>query len=104
MRVLLAAGSALALGGCAQLMENRVEDELIQSGIPPRMAECMALRLTDRLDALQLRKLTRLAPEPGEPDIPLTVAGFLERAQRVDDPQVVEVAAGAAAVCAFEGI
>lgn len=104
MRTIATISAVLALGGCSSLVENRVEDELIAAGIPEPMAECMAGRMAERLSALQLRKLTRLAPEEGEADIPLTIAGYLERVRRVDDPEVLEVAASTAAICAFSEI
>ncbi len=104
MRGVLALAAVLAFTGCAKLAEDRVHDELVEAGLPDAMAECMAGRLAERLSLGQLRKLERLAPLEGEADVPLTIAEFLERVRRVDDPEVVEVTAAAAAVCAFSGI
>ena len=60
-------------------------------------------RMAERLSVTQLRKLERLQAEEGEADIPLSVVELLERIRRVDDPEVVEVAASSAAFCAFSG-
>ena len=67
------------------------------------MAKCLAGRMAERLSVSQLRKLERLQAEKGEADIPLGVVELLERIRRVDDPEVVEVAASSAAFCAFSG-
>ena len=63
------------------------------AGDDPRMAQ--------RLSVLQLRKLENLRAQEGERAIPLSIAEFLERVRRVDDGEVLEVAASSAAVCAF---
>ncbi|MBX7501920.1 hypothetical protein K3181_10750 [Qipengyuania sp. YG27] len=88
-------------GGLQGSVEERLQAELVARGLPQPMAECMAGRMAERLSVNQIRKLMKLAPEEGEADIPLNVAEFLERVRRVDDPEVLEVAAGSAAVCAF---
>ncbi|MBO6528210.1 hypothetical protein [Erythrobacter sp.] len=104
---LLVAGAAVVWatigGGLQGTVEERLENELVARGLPEPMAECMATRMAERLSVGQIRKLENLRPEEGEADIPLSVAGFLERVRRVDDPEVVEVAASSAAICAFSG-
>lgn len=91
-------------GGFDRVTEQRIETALVERGVPRPMAGCMAARMTERLSLNQLRKLERLRPETGEADIPLTLPEYLERVRRVDDPEVIEVTAAAAAVCAFGGI
>ena len=88
-------------GGFQGAVEDRLEDEMVAAGLPQPMAECMAGRMADRLSIGQLRKLESLRPEEGEADIPLNIAEFLERVRRVDDPEVLEVSATSAAICAF---
>ncbi|WP_370189382.1 hypothetical protein [Qipengyuania sp.] len=88
-------------GGLQGSVEDRLEAEFVARGLPQPMAECMAGRMAERLSVNQLRKLEKLAPEEGEADVPLSMAEVLERIRRVDDPEVLEVAAGSAAVCAF---
>ena len=92
------------LGGWLQsTVEDRLEEEFVARGLPQPMAGCLAGRMAERLSVSQLRKLERLQAEEGEADIPLGVVELLERIRRVDDPEVVEVAASSAAFCAFGG-
>lgn len=91
-------------GGIGGSVEDRIEDELITRGLPEPMAICMAERMADRLSLSQLRNLERLQAEEGEADLPMTMPAFLERVRRVDDPEVIEVTASSAAICAFGGL
>ena len=104
MRVGCLVLAVLALSGCSQIAESRMEDALVDAGLPPKMAGCMAERMSDRLTFNQMRKLTRLKAAGDEANVPLTIPDFLERARRVNDPEALEVAAAAAAVCAFRGV
>ena len=88
-------------GGFQGSVEDRLEDEMVAAGLPQPMAECIEDRMADRLSIGQLRKLESLRPEEGEADIPLNIAEFLERVRRVADPEVLEVSATSAAICAF---
>ena len=90
-------------GGLQGTVEDRLEEESVARGLPQPMAGCLAGRMAERLSVSQLRKLERLEAEEGEADIPLGVVELLERIRRVDDPEVVEVAASSAAFCAFSG-
>ncbi len=90
-------------GGLQGTVEDRLEDRMVAAGLSQPMAECLAGRMAERLSVNQLRKLENLRPEEGEADIPLSVAEFLERVRRVDDPEVLEVTASSAAICAFGG-
>ncbi|WP_226697821.1 hypothetical protein [Qipengyuania flava] len=90
-------------GGLQGTVEDRLEEEFVARGLPQPMAGCLAGRMAERLSVSQLRKLERLEAEEGEADIPLGVVELLERIRRVDDPEVVEVAASSAAFCAFSG-
>ena len=100
MRLLLAAAPLLVLAACAT-PQNRVETGLIQQGIRPAVARCMADEMTKRLSVGQLQKLSRARPLPGEPTTNLGARELLERARRVGDAEVVAVTTGAAAICAF---
>lgn len=90
-------------GGVQGTVEDRLEEKFVARGLPQPMAGCLAGRMAERLSVSQLRKLERLQAEEGEADIPLGVVELLERVRRVDDPEVVEVAASSAAFCAFSG-
>ena len=90
-------------GGLRGSVEDRLQTEFVARGVPAPMAGCMANRLAERLSVGQLRQLERLGPEEGEADMPLNMAEFLERVRRIDDPEVIEVTATSAAICAFGG-
>lgn len=97
---LAALGASFALSGCAQqIAESRVRSAIIDAGLSASTADCMASRMTDELTISQLKKLERLKPKAGEPATPTSLAGFVERVRRVDDPKVVGVTASAALVC-----
>ena len=100
--VLALAGTAawLYFGGVERVTETRVRTALTEQGVPPRLAECMAGRMTDQLTIGQLR-LERLAPLEGEPGIPLAPGDVIARLERVDDPQAIEVTVRAAAGCSL---
>ena len=98
---LITIGWATIGGGLQDTAEVRLEDEFVARGLPQPMAGCMAERMAQRLSVLQLRKLENLRAQEGERAIPLSIAEFLERVRRVDDGEVLEVAASSAAVCAF---
>ena len=90
-------------GGLQATVEDRLEAEMVARGLPQPMAECMAGRMAERLSVNQIRKLENLRAEEGEAGIPLSMAEFLERVRRVEDPEVLEVTASSAAICAFGG-
>ena len=100
MRPWIVAAPLLALAACAA-PQNRVETNLIQQGVRPAVARCMADEMTKRLSVGQLQKLSRARPLPGEPSTNLSARELLERARRVGDAEVVAVTTGAAAVCAL---
>ena len=102
MRVL--AGSGLLtfslLTACAS-PESRVRSALLDAGVRPVVARCMADEMTDRLSIGQLQQLTRAQGVPGERLSDLSAGDLVARAERVGDREVVAVTAAAAAVCAL---
>jgi len=86
---------ALTLGGCvSKLAEGRVRSALVDAGLSPSNAACMAERMTDRLSLAQLRRLQALqAPRR-------TLADCVYAVRRVGDPQLIEVTGSAALLCA----
>lgn len=89
-------------GYLEQVTAERVEQALLDNGMPANMAECMGPRLVDRLSLAQLRKLERIAPEEGESAIPTTSDEAMTRLRRVDDPEAVEQMFLTAGGCGFE--
>lgn len=92
-----------ALSGCASLAKPSVRSALVDVGVRPVIADCMAARMIDRLSLKQLRKLQRLKGAPGEKTADLTAAEVIARVNRIDDPEVVAVTASAGAVCTLNG-
>ena len=41
--------AAFALAGCSTLYENRIESKLVDAGLSPPVATCLAERMVDRL-------------------------------------------------------
>jgi hypothetical protein len=91
--------AVVALAGCAGLAKPSVRSALVDAGARPRVADCMAERMTDRLSIEQLQKLKRVEAAPGEKTSDLSAVEIVERVSRVGDPEVVAVTASAGAVC-----
>jgi hypothetical protein len=89
------------LMGCSKMAEATLQDALVEAGARPAVAACMAERMTDRLSLVQLQKLQRLRPEPGEKTTGLTSLEVIERVRRVGDAEVIAVTARAGAACAL---
>lgn len=90
---LVLAASAL-LSSCA-VPEARLRAGLVNAGLPPPLAACMAARMVDRLSLMQLRRLGDLPRARAA----VSVAEFLHRVRALGDPTVLSVSAGAAAWC-----
>lgn len=93
--------ATLPLGACASLATPTVESALIDAGVGPKMAACMAERMTDRLSIAQLQKLKRAQGAPGEKATDLSFGELRERAARIGDPEVVSVLTSSGAACAL---
>ncbi|WP_179504703.1 MULTISPECIES: hypothetical protein [unclassified Sphingomonas] len=93
---LVLAALVLSSSACvSKLAEGRVRSALVDAGVSPSNAACMAERMTDRLSIGQLRRLEALrAPKRSLSDYVWTV-------KRLDDPQLVDVTVSAAALCAM---
>ena len=102
-RVLMALPAALVLSSCATVSpESRVRAGLIDAGLSPRMAGCMAERMVDRLSLVQLRRLQSLASLRKSHMADMTVDRFLYKVRAVEDPEIFTVTSKAAIVCAIE--
>lgn len=93
----------LLLAGCAQTFEGRVASRLSDAGLSRPIADCMAKRWVDRLNLIQLGKISDLSAdlqrERGRGR--LTVGRFIERVRAVDDPEIISVVSSSAAACAI---
>ena len=101
-KILLAAVAALA--ACAQPFEGRVGSRLAEAGLSRSMAECMAKRWVDRLNVLQLQKLSSLSEDLGKERSQgrLTVGRLIERVRGVNDPEIFEVVSSSSIACALK--
>ena len=99
--VALAAAGALA--GCAATYEARVERALVEAGLAPSVAGCMAERMVDRLSTAQLRALGRLAELHKESAGRMRVGEFIEQARANLDAETIEVVTRAGLGCALKG-
>jgi hypothetical protein len=96
MRTLLALALPLLVTGCVtqEMKQAQVKSALINAGLSPPIAQCMAHRLVDQLTTAQLRKLQALQGPRR------TVGDYIAAVARVNDPQVIRVAISSAALCA----
>ncbi len=85
-----------------QVTKARVEQVLLDNGVPENMAGCMAPRMVDELTIEQLRALENLAPRAGETRIPRSTEAALERLRRVEDEKAVRVLAQTGTSCGIE--
>jgi hypothetical protein len=91
---LVLAAAALATAGCVQkIAEKRVRSALLDAGLSPRNADCMAYRMVDRLSIGQLRRLEALRGEKR------SLAEYVVAVRRVGDPEVIGVTASSAVLC-----
>ncbi len=104
-RPLLAAAlalPALALSACATVSpEAKVRASLMDAGLSPRMAGCMAERMVDRLSIGQLKSLKSLSSLPGADYREMTVDRLLYKLRALEDPEVFSVTSRAALACAI---
>jgi hypothetical protein len=93
----------LALAACAQPFEGRVASRLTEAGLSRTMADCMAKRWVERLNVLQLRKISSLSEDLGKERDQgrLTVGRLIERVRAVDDPEIVSVVSSSSIACAL---
>jgi len=84
-----------ALAGCSS-PEHQVRAGLIGAGVPQTIAGCMATRMTDRLSTAQLRRLGEI----GKARRARGVKDLIRELHALNDPEIVDVTATAAALCA----
>ena len=96
-------GASLLLMSCATVSpESRLRTGLIDAGVSPRMAGCMAERMADRLSLAQLRRLQSLASLRKSHMGDMTVDRFLFKVRALEDPEIFAVTSKAAIICAID--
>ena len=86
---------AAMLSGCAT-PEAQVRAGLVNAGLSPPLAGCMAGRMVDRLSLMRLRRLGDL-PRARES---VSAGEFLHRVRALRDPEILSVTSSSAALCA----
>lgn len=88
------------LSACAT-PQQRIRAGLIEAGITPPVADCMAQRMADRLSLGQLRKLASLKGLREHHAGRTTIEQYLHSARALGDPEILGVVTSSAAVCAI---
>ena len=94
--------ASLLLASCASMSpESKLRTGLMDAGVSPRMAECMAADMADRLSLSQMKRLQSLSslrkPHIGG----MTIDRFLYKVRALDDPEIFLVSSRAAIRCAI---
>lgn len=92
--------AASALSACAT-PETRVRTALLDAGLSPPIAGCMADRMIDRLSLGQLSKLSSLKKLRRSEMRNLSVDEFLRRTRSLQDPEILSVVTSSGLVCAL---
>lgn len=100
----LPALAALALAGCQTISpEARVRTKLIDAGIRPPVAGCMAERMVDRLSLAQLKRLQSLGGLGNHDVRGMSVDELVHRLRALQDPEIVSVVLKAGIGCTIAG-
>lgn len=91
----------LTLSACAT-PETRVRTALLDAGLPPPIAGCMADRMVDRLSLVQLNKLSGLKKLRAGEMRKLSIDEFLRRTRSLQDPEILGVVSSSGLVCALK--
>lgn len=94
---------ALALlAGCATVSpEARVRSKLIEAGLRPPVAGCMAERMVDRLSLAQLKRLQSLGGLARHDMRGMSIDQLVHRLRALDDPEIVSVVLKAGIGCSI---
>jgi hypothetical protein len=94
-RFLIMVSIAALVSSCAT-PETRLRTGLVNAGVSPALAACMAERMVDRLSLMQLRRMADL-PSAREAQ---SIDQFLRNVRALRDPEILTVTTAAAARCA----
>lgn len=99
--VLLAASALVAAAGCATVSPaSRIESRLVDLGVSPARADCLADELQDNLGRADLSDIADFLDDVGDAD---SAGGAVDALRRIDNPQAAAAVAAAAISCAFGG-
>lgn len=86
---------------CTTIVEQRVENELAEAGVPLGTATCMAEIWAEDLSIAQIRGIGRFAGSVRDKERRLTVGRLIGYVREWNDPQALGVVTTSAARCAF---
>lgn len=102
LALVLLAGGAVFAGFADPLIAARIESSLVEAGVGEKRAECMAGRMVERLNVVQLWKLQQgMAAQPAEPESGYGLGELIKRLRRVEDGEAVAVLTTSAGLCAL---
>ena len=92
------------VAGCASVSpEAKIRGKLIEAGLKPPMASCMAEKLVRKLDYSELRELNRVARLPSEHPGELSFDELNYRLRALNNPHIVSVVTRVGLGCAITG-
>ena len=94
----------ILVAGCSLVSpETRVREKLLAAGVKPRMANCLAPKLSRKLSTSELEALGRAAKGTGDPQGHVGLGALTDRLQAVNDPHILDVVARAGLSCTILG-
>lgn len=100
LTVSLACLISLATSACLD-KQGRIEQKLLEFGLPAATAQCMARPLASDLSVGQLKQLGALVSAVGKRNGPGGMDVLLHQLGRMDDPEIPLVVGRAALKCTF---
>lgn len=92
----------LALAACTTVSpEAKVRAKLIEAGVKPPVASCMAERLVDRLSYPQLKRLQSLSGLARKDVGVMSIDEIVHRLRALDDPEITAVVLKAGLGCSI---
>jgi len=83
--------------------EAKVREKLVDAGVRPEMADCMAGKLVRKLNDDELRQLAQVARLPRQHPGHMSFDELNERLRALDDPHIVSVVTRVSLGCAIAG-
>ena len=96
-------GGALTLTACASTAERRIENSLIDAGLPRGLSSCMANRLSENLSVTQLRRVADFADGFEGRVEDMTIGEIGRKFRPLGDAALITTIGRAAAGCAISG-
>jgi hypothetical protein len=103
-RPLFALAALALLAGCSVISpEAKVRSRLIEAGLKPHLAACLAEKLVRKLSTPELEKLNALARIPRTDTGRMSIDELSDRLGTLNDPHIVDVVTRSGLGCAILG-